>query len=108
MDCVAPTDGHVPVYLGTSAISTSETVLLARLAEEAGADCLSMPTPAFITPTDDEMFDHYGAIAEVTDLPILLYNLSAHTGNALSIGLVQRLHHRFLNIVILKDSSGNF
>ena len=105
---VASTDGRVPVYLGTSANSTSEAVLLARVADEVGADCLSVLTPAFITPTDDEMFDHYGAIAEATDLPILLYNLPARTGNALSIDLVQRLHYRFPNIVGVKDSSGNF
>jgi 4-hydroxy-tetrahydrodipicolinate synthase len=102
------TGGRVPVYVGTSANSTAEAIELARIAESARADCLSVLTPAFITPTEDEMFAHYAEIAEATDLPILLYNLPARTGNALSVGLVDRLHRRFPNIVGVKDSSGNF
>lgn len=105
---VASTDGRVPVYLGTSANATSEAVLLARAAEEAGADCLSVLTPAFIAPSEDEMFAHYAAIADATSLPILLYNLPARTGNSLSVSLVQKLHERYPNIVGIKDSSGNF
>jgi 4-hydroxy-tetrahydrodipicolinate synthase len=105
---VAFTDGRVPVYVGTSANSTTEAVTLAKFAEAAGAQCLSVLTPAFITPDDDEMFRHYAEIAEATVLPILLYNLPARTGNTLTLSLVDRLHRRFPNIVGIKDSSGNF
>lgn len=100
--------GRVPVYVGTSANSTSEAVALAKIAESAGAECLSVLTPAFITPSDEEMFRHYAEVAEATSLPILLYNLPARTGNALTVDLVDRLHRRFPNIVGIKDSSGNF
>ena len=102
------TDGRVPVYVGTSANSTAEAIELARIAESAGATCLSVLTPAFITPGEDEMFRHYAGVAESTELPILLYNLPARTGNALSLSLVDRLHRRFPNIVGIKDSSGDF
>ena len=102
------TAGRVPVYVGTSANSTAEAVKLARIAQVVQAECLSVLTPAFITPSEDEMFAHYAEIAEATDLPILLYNLPARTGNALSINLLDRLHRRFSNIVGVKDSSGNF
>jgi len=102
------TDGRVPVYVGTSANSTAEAVDLAKIAETAGAQCLSILTPAFITPSDDQMFAHYAEIADATALPILLYNLPARTGNALRLDVIERLHRRFPHIVGVKDSSGNF
>ena len=102
------TADRVPVYLGTSANSTVEAVELAQRAERAGADCLSILTPAFITPTDEELFRHYAEIAEATTLPILLYNLPARTGVSLSLELVDRLHTTYPHIVGLKDSTGNF
>ena len=102
------TDGRVPVYVGTSANSTAEAIELAKIAESAGATCLSVLTPAFITPDENEMFRHYAGVAESVELPILLYNLPARTGNALSLSLVDRLHRRFPNIVGIKDSSGDF
>ncbi|MDP6778091.1 MAG: 4-hydroxy-tetrahydrodipicolinate synthase [Candidatus Latescibacteria bacterium] len=101
--------GHrVPVYLGTAANTTREAVLLAEYAQEAGADCLSILTPYFITPGDEELYDHFGSIAMSVDLPILLYDLPARTGNPLSVDLVLRLADGFANIVGIKDSSGDF
>lgn len=105
---VAFADGRVPAYVGTSSNVTTEAVALAKAAESSGADCLSILTPMFITPSDDELFRHYAEIAESTTLPILLYNLPARTGVALSVALVERLHRRFPNIVGIKDSSGDF
>ena len=105
---VALTDGRVPVYVGTSSNATWEAVQLAQIATKVGADCLSVLTPAIINPSDDELFGHYASVADSTDLPILLYNLPARTGNALSLSLVTRLHQRFPNVIGIKDSSGDF
>ena len=102
------TAGRVPTYVGTGANTTREAVLLAEYAQEAKVDCLSVVTPSFITPNEEEMFAHYGAIAEAVDLPILLYDLPARTGNSLSVNLVIRLAERFENIIGIKDSSGDF
>ncbi len=105
---VGYTDGRVPVYVGTAANTTQEAVFLAEAAQMAGADCLSVLTPYFITPDEEEMFAHYEAIARAVDLPILLYDLPARTGNRLSVDLVMRLAETFENIVGIKDSSGDF
>lgn len=105
---VEDVDGRVPVYAGTCANTTREAVLLAEIAQEAGVDCLSVLTPSFITPNQDEMYSHYGAIAKSVDLPILLYDNPARTGNKLSVDLVVRLAERFENIAGIKDSSGDF
>lgn len=100
--------GRVPVYAGTCANTTREAVELSQFAQEVGADCLSVLTPNYITPTQDELFDHFGAIAESVDLPILLYDLPSRTGNAMQIDLVIRLAERYKNIVGIKDSTGDF
>lgn len=102
------TAGRVPVYAGTSANCTSEAVRLAEAAQEAGADCLSVLTPYFITPGPGEMYEHFAAVARAVDLPVLLYDLPARTGNSLSVDLVLRLAAAFGNIVGIKESSGDF
>jgi 4-hydroxy-tetrahydrodipicolinate synthase len=102
------TAGRVPVYLGTCANSTREAIELSQFAQEVGADCLSVLTPSFITPSQDELFDHFGAIAKAVDLPILLYDLPSRTGNAMQVDLVVRLAERYDNIVGIKDSTGDF
>jgi 4-hydroxy-tetrahydrodipicolinate synthase len=99
--------GRVPVYLGTCAGTTTEAVQLARDAEKAGADALSVLTPLFIAPDEEEMYQHYRAIAEAVELPVLLYTNPDRTGNDLSPALVERLATEVDHIAGIKDSSGN-
>jgi 4-hydroxy-tetrahydrodipicolinate synthase len=103
LDAVA---GRVPVYAGTGATTTREAVSLTKMAEDAGVDAVSVITPAFIVPSQDEMYEHYRAIAASTTLPVLLYGNPARTGNSLAVGLVARLAS-IDNIVGIKDSSGD-
>ncbi|HSV94003.1 MAG TPA: 4-hydroxy-tetrahydrodipicolinate synthase [Desulfobacterales bacterium] len=99
--------GRVPVYAGTGAITTREAIQLTRLAEEAGADAVSVLTPMFISPSQKELIRHYTAIAESTRLPVLLYNNPPKTGVNLAAGTVAKLAE-VPNIVGIKDSSGDF
>ncbi len=105
---VAAADGRVPAYVGTSANATHEAIALAKAGQEVGADCLSILTPSFITPTQEELYTHYAEIASSVSVPILLYNLPARTGNALAVDTVRRLAESHENIVGMKDSSGDF
>lgn len=98
--------GRVPVYAGTGATTTREAITLTRMAESAGVDAVSVITPAFIVPNQDEMYEHYRAIAACTRLPVLLYTNPARTGNHLPVGLVSRLA-AIDNIAGIKDSSGD-
>jgi len=98
--------GKVPVYAGTGAITTKEAVTLTKMAEDIGVDAASIITPFFISPTQDELYEHYLAIAKSTNLPILLYNNPGRTGVNLSVDLVSRLS-KIYNIVGIKDSSGD-
>ncbi len=103
---VDETRGRVPVYAGTVGVTTRETIALTRLAESAGVDAVSILTPYFISPTDDQLFDHYKAVAGSTRLPILLYTNPARTGLKISVNLLARLA-QVPNIVGIKDSSGD-
>jgi 4-hydroxy-tetrahydrodipicolinate synthase len=98
--------GKVPVYAGTGAITTRQVIELNRIAEAAGVDAVSVLTPFFIHPTEAELYEHFVAIAEATNLPVLLYNNPGRTGLNLSAGLVARLGEH-PNIVGIKDSSGD-
>ncbi len=99
--------GRVPVYAGTGCVSTKETIEQSMMAQEEGADILSIITPSFAKASQEELYNHYKAVAEAVSLPIVLYNIPARTGNALSPATVGRLA-KIENIVGVKDSSGDF
>lgn len=99
--------GRVPVYAGTGCISTKDTIRQSQMAESLGADVLSIITPSFAAASQNELYDHYKAVAEAVDMPIVLYNIPARTGNALAPATVAKLS-KIPNIVGAKDSSGNF
>jgi len=103
---VEETNGRVPVYAGTAAITTRETITLTQLAEKVGVDAVSILTPFYVAPSDAELYDHYRAVAESTRLPIVLYTNPARTGVRISPGLLARLAE-IENIVGIKDSSGD-
>ncbi len=101
------TKGRVPVYAGTGCISTKDTIRQSLMAKSLGADVLSIITPSFAAASQNELYEHYKTVAESVDMPIVLYNIPARTGNALTPSTVARLS-AIENIVGAKDSSGNF
>lgn len=104
---VEQTAKRVPVYAGTGAVTTSEAVELTQMAEKIGVDAVSVITPYFLSPSQEELYEHYKTIANSTSLPILLYNNPGKTGGVnISIGLAERLS-QIENIVGIKDSSGD-
>lgn len=100
-------NGRVPVYAGASAITTREAIKLAKMAEKAGADALTVLTPMFINPNEQEMYSHFEAIAKATNLPVLLYNNPGKTNNNISVSLVERLA-KIENIIGIKNTSFDF
>ena len=100
-------NGRVPVYAGTGCISTRETIEQSKMAMQAGANVISLITPSFALASQHELIAHYEAVAKAVDLPIVLYNIPARTGNTLQPATVEKLA-QIENIVGAKDSSGNF
>jgi 4-hydroxy-tetrahydrodipicolinate synthase len=104
---VSHVNKRVPVFAGTGAESTRETVRLTQMAEHEGADGVSVITPYFISPDQQEIFDHYRRIAEATRLPVLLYNNPSTCGGLkIDVDTVARLA-QIPNILGVKDSSGD-
>jgi 4-hydroxy-tetrahydrodipicolinate synthase len=98
---------RVPVYAGTGAETTRAATRLTKLAEREGADGVSVITPYFIAPTQQEIFDHYRRIAESTSLPVILYNNPATCGGVkIDVDTVARLSE-LANVAGIKDSSGD-
>lgn len=99
-------DHRVPVFVGTGACSTKETIYLSKKMEEIGADALSVITPYFIKPTDKELYEHFKEVANNVKIPIVLYNIPKSTGCNISKEVTARLA-RIDNIQAIKDSSGD-
>ena len=104
---VKAADGRVPVYTGTGQPGTADTIRLSRKAKELGVDVLSVVSPYFVAISQKEISDHYAELATSVDLPIVMYNLPARTGNNIAPDTVASLS-KIPNIVGVKDSSGNF
>lgn len=99
------TNNRVPVFVGTGGNSTREVITLSKRMEEIGANALSIITPYFVTPTQQELILHYKSIADSVNLPIMMYNMPGKTGINIEPDSVRELS-KIKNIVGIKDSSG--
>lgn len=98
--------GRVPVYMGIGAITTRECLKLAKMAMAEKVQAITILPPMFLTPNEEELYQHIKAIADSTDLPVLLYNNPDKVKNNISVRLLERLVD-IPNIVGMKDSSGD-
>ncbi|AND79983.1 4-hydroxy-tetrahydrodipicolinate synthase [Streptococcus pantholopis] len=103
---VEKTAGRLPVYAGTGAVTTREVIDLSRRMADAGVAAVSVIAPYFLSLTQEELYEHYKAIAQAVDLPIILYNIPKNSGNNLEAETVGRLA-KIPNIIAVKDSSGD-
>lgn len=99
--------GRIPVYAGTGCITTKETITLTKAAQDIGVDCVSIITPYFAACSQEDIYRHYLNVALSADIPIILYNIPARTGNHISWQTAEKLS-RIKNIAGIKDSSGDF
>lgn len=105
---IAHVKGRVPVYAGSGCISTQDTIRMSKKAQQLGADVLSVITPSFALASQKELYDHYAEVAKHVDIPIVLYNIPARTGNKLLPETVAKLAKDVDVIVGAKDSSGDW
>jgi 4-hydroxy-tetrahydrodipicolinate synthase len=104
---VSAVAGRVPIYAGCTHNATSEAVARAkRLAKVAGLSGLLTANPYYNRPGQEGQYQHFCAIAEAVDLPILLYNIPSRTGVNLDAATALRLAE-ITNIIGIKESSGN-
>ena len=97
---------RVPVIAGTGSNETSYAIKLAKHAKEAGADAQLIVTPYYNKCTQKGLVAHYLAIANATDLPIVLYDVPSRTGVGISVESYAELA-KHPNIVAVKEANGD-
>jgi 4-hydroxy-tetrahydrodipicolinate synthase len=99
--------GQVPICVGCIRPSTEPVIELVKYAEEAGADCVMVLAPYYVPNCPpDLVYEHYSAIADATNIGIMIYNNPVITGQDLSVDLLARLGE-IENIVALKETTSN-
>ena len=97
-------NGRVPVVAGSGSNSTEMAIKYTRMAQEAGADGSLQVSPYYNKPTQEGLYRHFAAIAESTDLPIVLYNIPGRTAVTIEAHTIARLAE-IPNIVGVKEST---
>jgi 4-hydroxy-tetrahydrodipicolinate synthase len=98
--------GRVPVMAGTGANSTAEAIELAHYAKQVGADCHLSVVPYYNRPSQEGIFQHFKAIAEAVDLPLVLYNVPGRTVADMLPETALRLA-QLPRVVGVKEATGN-
>ncbi len=98
--------GRVPVIAGAGSNNTSEAIVLTRHAKQAGADGVLLITPYYNKPSQEGLYQHFKAIAEDVDIPMILYNVPGRTSVDLLPETVARLAE-LPNIVGIKEATAS-
>ena len=98
--------GSVPVIAGAGANSTAEAIELTAYAKKIGADATLQVCPYYNKPTQEGFYQHFKAIAEEVDLPIVLYNIPGRCGAGMTPETIARLA-KIENIVAIKEATGS-
>ncbi|MGZ8364572.1 MAG: 4-hydroxy-tetrahydrodipicolinate synthase [Caulobacteraceae bacterium] len=104
--CVEVTQGRVPVIGGAGANATAHAIELAKGVKAAGADAALIVTPYYNRPSQEGLYQHFKAINDAVDLPVILYNVPGRTGVDLSNETTARLA-QLPNIAGIKDATGD-
>jgi len=98
--------GRVPIMAGCGSNCTAEAIELARFAKKVGADCQLQVVPYYNKPTQEGQYQHFKAIAEAVDLPLILYNVPGRSVADMMVDTVLRLA-QVPGIVGIKEATGN-
>ena len=99
-------DGRVETIAGTGSNATSEAISLTKFADDAGADAALLITPYYNKPQQHALVEHYRAVSEVTDIPIIAYNVPSRTGINMDVETIVELA-KIDNIDAVKEASGS-
>jgi len=100
-------EGRIPIIAGTGANATHEAIELTKSAEKMGVAGSLQIVPYYNKPTQEGIYQHFKAIAQETELPLILYNIPSRTGVDMLPETFARLYLEFKNIVGIKEATGN-
>jgi 4-hydroxy-tetrahydrodipicolinate synthase len=104
--CVDVAAGRVPVIAGAGSNNTTEAVDLAMHAESAGADAALVVTPYYNKPNQRGLYEHFAAVAQAIDIPIIIYNIPPRSVIDMTPATMGRLVADFPNVWGVKDATG--
>jgi 4-hydroxy-tetrahydrodipicolinate synthase len=104
---IEATRGRVPVIAGTGSNSTHEAIEMTKAADAAGADGMLLVAPYYNRPTQEGLFQHFCAVAEVTDKPIILYSIPGRCGVEIGVGVIERLRAKYPHVAHVKEAGGS-
>jgi len=99
--------GRVPVIAGTGANNTLEAIELTESAKASGADATLSVVPYYNKPSQEGLFQHYKAITEAVDIPVILYNVPSRTVTNMLPATVARCARELKNIIGIKEATGS-
>lgn len=97
----------VPVIVSTGTNDTAHSVMLTKEAKAMGADGVLAVTPYYNRPSMEGLALHFGAIADASDLPVMLYDIPVRSGRRIGPELIVALAERHANVVAVKDAAGD-
>ena len=104
--CVQETKGKIPVIAGTGSNSTDEAISLTKFAERSGANAALVVTPYYNKPTQEGLYQHFKAINDNSNIPIIIYNIPPRSVVDMSVDTMTRLFE-LKNIIGVKDATGD-
>lgn len=104
--CIESVAGRVPVIAGAGSNSTEEAVMMANHAKIVGADAVLVATPYYNKPTQEGLYQHFKAINDAVEIPIILYNIPGRSVVDMSDDTIARLAE-LPNVVGIKDATGD-
>ena len=104
--CVEAANKRVPVIAGTGSNSTDEAISLTKFSKESGVDAALVVTPYYNKPTQEGLYQHFKAINDSCDLPIIIYNIPGRSVVDINIETMKKLA-KLKNIIGVKDSSND-
>lgn len=100
-------NGRVPIVLGVGGNCTNSVVAQLKNDDYDGIDAILSVVPYYNKPSQEGIYQHYKAIAQAIDLPIILYNVPGRTGVNMTAETTLRIAREFENVVAIKEASGN-
>ncbi|MCB9853643.1 MAG: 4-hydroxy-tetrahydrodipicolinate synthase [Phycisphaerales bacterium] len=100
-------NGRVPVIAGTGSNCTAKTINCSRAALDAGANAVMVVTPYYNKPNPEGLYQHFAAVAEAVDAPMILYNIPGRCAIEIPTETIVRLRATYSNIVAVKHATGN-
>ena len=100
-------NGRIPIMLGCGGNNTQAVIDSLKHDDFTGVDAILSVVPYYNKPSQEGIYQHYKAIAESTDLPIVLYNVPGRTGVNMTAETTLRIARDFPNVIAIKEASGN-